>query len=541
MSNTKVLNEMLGRLKATRSSHEHDWDSIRRHVHIHAADFYSQTANSNMNSRVNDAKFIYDGTAPWALEQFAAGLHSHLTNPSSRWFNLSLKDVAREDIDDEPTLNWLDTTTDILFSEISKAKASFNSSTHELYLDVGSFGTGIQYEDYNIKGGHLSFSSCPLADCWIQENHLGMVDTLFRLRKMTKNQILDKFGHAPGSITRDNDISHQYDIYHAVYPNQHRHKGLSNSTNMPYASFWWSEQHDYIFSQGGYNTFPYHSPRWTKLPGQSYGRAPAHTCLPDILMINRMSKVTIKGAEKIVDPPLEVSSDGFIMPISTSPGSLIYKEPGTDPINPLVTNARVDIGLEMQEQRREHIIKCFYVDWLLQQKNSTQMTATEVIDRREEKLRMMAPMIGRLESEFCSPVIMRSFDLLNNYGKIPEPTDLVKQMGISIEYSSPAAEAQKAGKALNTTRFLESIIPLIDLDPEVRHTINYKKYASNLAKIRDIDREVLNDSATFDRLVAQEREQQQQGMQIEQALTAAKATGELAKANAAVQSTQSPS
>ena len=45
------------------------------------------------------------------------------------------------------------------------------------------------------------------------------------------------------------------------------------------------------------------------------------TALADIKMLNRMSEVTIRAAQKQVDPPLLVPDDGFMLPVRTIPGS----------------------------------------------------------------------------------------------------------------------------------------------------------------------------------------------------------------------------
>lgn len=521
------LCEKLSFLRSARTPFESDWSNIRDLVHVNAVDFNGGTS---IRSGAKIAGEVFDGTAPWALEQFAAGLHSMVTNPSSRWAQLELQSIPRENIEDHDVLSWLDEVSDILYTELSRSESLFHSSAHELYLDIGSFGTGVQFEDYNTAKGCLSFMACPLSDCWIQENHFGIVDTLYRLRKMTRQQILDKFGQAPEQIVKENNPTATYDVYHAVFPRSKFDDTKLDSLNMPFASVWFSEQFKYKFSEGGYNSFPYHVPRWTKMAGQCYGRAPAHACLPDILMINKMAEVTIKGAEKMVDPPLQADDDAFIGSIKTSPGSIIWKEPGSDPITPLVTGGRPEIGLEMMDSRRDHIIKSFYVDWLLQQKNSTQMTATEVIDRREEKLRMMAPMIGRLESEFCGPIIRRSFELLSKYDKIPEPPPGVLEQGIEIRYSSPAAEAQKAGKAINSTRFIETIIPLLDVDPQLRHYLNLPAYLIEQANIRDVTSKVINPPDVVQGKLEQEAQQQQAMMEVEQAKIAAGAVKDIAHA-----------
>ena len=41
-----------------------------------------------------------------------------------------------------------------------------------------------------------------------------------------------------------------------------------------------------------------------------------------------------------------------------------------------------------------------------------QMTATEVIQRNEEKMRLLGPVLGRLQSELLKPLIDRVFAIL---------------------------------------------------------------------------------------------------------------------------------
>ena len=54
-----------------------------------------------------------------------------------------------------------------------------------------------------------------------------------------------------------------------------------------------------------------------------------------IKMLNKMSEVTIRAAQKQVDPPLLVPDDGFMLPIRTVPGGLNFYRSGTrDRIEP---------------------------------------------------------------------------------------------------------------------------------------------------------------------------------------------------------------
>ncbi len=44
--------------------------------------------------------------------------------------------------------------------------------------------------------------------------------------------------------------------------------------------------------------------------------------------------------------------------------------------------------------------------------NGPQMTATEVVQRNEEKMRLLGPVLGRLQSELLRPMIDRTFAIL---------------------------------------------------------------------------------------------------------------------------------
>lgn len=509
----ETVNGLLDRfsdLKQRRTTWEPHWQEIRHLVRVNTSDFSFQTTRGQ-----NRHENIYDGTAPWSLEQFAAGLHSHLTNPSIRWFNLEVEGFEATSSPD--ILAWTEEVSDIIYGAFADPESTFNPALHEAYMDLGAFGTAVLFQDWSMDKGKLSFRSFPLADCYIQENHDGLVDTIFRRTLMSARQIAQKFGQneLPEQMKKEQPDK-EWEVIHCVYPREDLPmlKGIKTKYEMPFGSFWFSDECKHIFSESGYNSFPYHVPRWSKLAGEIYGRSPAMTCLPDIKMINQMSKVVIKGAQKAVDPPLMVPDDGFMLPLKTAPSSLIFYQQGTEPIQPLETRARIDIGLDMMEQRRDHIIKSFFVDWLLQQKNRTEMTATEVMDRREEKLRMMAPMIGRLESELLGRIISRSFELLRSNQMIPEPPEMIMGAGLSVSYSSPASTAQMSGKSVAIQKFLEDLVPMAQVDPTVMDKINLDEFVKVMAELRDVTRRIIRP----DREVAEMRQgRQEQQMMMQQA------------------------
>jgi hypothetical protein len=247
---------------------------------------------------------IYDGTAPWALEMFSAGLHSYLTSPIERWFQLSPIGVPQHRLSNESKL-WLEYVSDTLYHYYSLPQANFNSALHEVYLSLGAFGSGPLYQ-YERSDGLLGFRSYQLADCLFDENHEDRVDVVFRKTPISTRKLIQMFPH----IKDHKDVKvaedmESWELIHAVFPRKDRKPGgLDIKANKPFAEFYFCMNLDEILEEGGYDDFPYHVPRWTKLAGETMGRSPAMSVLPDIKMVNQMSRELLYSAQLANAPPM---------------------------------------------------------------------------------------------------------------------------------------------------------------------------------------------------------------------------------------------
>lgn len=481
---------------------------------------------------------IYDGTAPWALEQLAAGLSSYLTSPTDRW--LAIYTFDEMDQTDE-ILAWLEHVTDTIYREYSDPQVNLYPMLNECYMDLGGLGTTVLYQDYNWDMGHTYFKSFPLADCYIAENAMGRVDTNFRKCTMSVRQIKQEFTRSGDQIPakiESADDAQKFTIVHAVYPRTDKSNYKSYAPKgMPFASCWVVKELKDVppIRESGFSEFPYHVPRWTKLAGEIYGRCPAMGSMPDIKMVNQMSKITLIAGQKAMDPPLVVPNDGFILPLATDPGSIIFKEPGDSKIEALPTGEmRFDIGLEMMNQRRDAIMKAFYVDYLLRQKKKERQTLGEIQDDRNEMLRQMAPMLGRTSVELLSPMIQRTYSNLQKAGRIRPAPEALHGKRLRVGFVSPAALAQYGGKATNLQAFLQDVQQYASIHPEILDIIDTDQLAQELAKYRDISRKVINSPEK----IAAIRQQRQQSQQLAAAAKTAKDAGSAASSFADAAQTQ---
>ena len=519
-------------LKSYRTPWENLWQDCGEYVNPNRGDF------STIRYRADTARYdkIYDTTAPLANENLASGLHGFLTSPSQRWFSLSTFD---DEINEEYQVKeWLNKTTNILYDRVFNIPDSnFNSQAHELYLDLGSFGTAVMMVQDN-PGSGISFRTFHLADCYIQENDSGFVDTLYRRYKRTGRQLMERFGDAvPEKIIKisQKDPYREFEVIHAVEPSETYGDPIKKPTKKAFKSCYVLLEEKTLLEEGGFDEFPYMVPRWSKVAGEIYGRSPSMTSLPDIKMVNAMMKTIIKAAQKITDPPLLVPDDGFILPVRTVPGGLNFYRSGTqDRIEPLETRGRPDIGFDLLNNRREHIKAAFHVDWMQMpdQKGSPNMTATEVVARQEEKMRLMGPMIGRLQVEFLGPLIDRVFKIMMRKKQIPQPPGILEGQEMKILYTSPLARAQKSGQLMTITRLFESMVPLFQAKPDLLDNMNTDETFRYFHHLLDAPAKILNPEEKVQEERQQRQEQQEQMMQAEQAKMESESAKNISEAQA---------
>ena len=94
-----------------------------------------------------------------------------------------------------------------------------------------------------------------------------------------------------------------------------------------------------------------------------------------------------------------------------------------------------------------------------------QMTATEVIERTNEKGILLAPTIGRQQSEYLGPLIDRELDVLAAQNLLPPmPPRLREAQGeYEVRYDSPLARAQRAQEAAGFIRTVETVKELVNI------------------------------------------------------------------------------
>ena len=521
---SKNLLKRFDRLKSQRQNWESHWQEVADYMQPRKADVTKTRSKGDKRTEL-----IFDSSPLQSVELLAASLHGMLTNPATPWFSLKFKNDGMENEDEAK--EWLESATETMYSAFNKS--NFQQEIFELYHDLITFGTAAMFIEEDDED-ELKFSTRHINEMYIAENDKGRIDTVFRKFKLSARAAVQKFGSVSPNIevAAKKDPYEEVEILHAVYPRSDFNPVKQDKNNMPFESVYLDAESGDELSVSGFREFPFVVPRYLKASHEIYGRSPAMTALPDVKMLNEMSKVIIKSAQKQVDPPLLVPDDGFMLPVRTVPGGLNFYRAGTrDRIEPLNIGANNTLGLNMEEQRRNSIRNAFYVNQLMMQ-DGPQMTATEVIQRNEEKMRLLGPVLGRLQSELLKPLIDRAFSILMRKKLFAQPPEFLSGQDIEIEYVSPLAKAQKSSELQSIMRAIEIMGSLSNVAPVFDH-INMDKLVRHLTSIVGVPQKILKPQSELNaerQAAAEQQEQQQQMQQMQQLAQAGGDVAPLAKA-----------
>ncbi len=529
--------QSFGQARSLRAQWDSNYQDLKELVRCDTGDFNRKTAGGD---RKYDA--IYDGTAINACEEFASGIHAYLSSPTERWFELGIASIKKEELSqDEEANRWLETVAEIIYDVFSDVRTNFNTSIHEAYLDLGAFGTGVVGVEWNDEGQHIVFGNDPLAEFFFVEDAKGKITSLWQYFELTGAQILeeyDKDGLLGGTdlwkeVNVPKNGQTKYKLIRHICPRIDRMYGAKDAKNKPFQSVTVAERTMDVVRISGYDSFPHAVSRWVKIGGEVYGRSPAMKCMPDIMALQTMERTLLKAGQKAVDPPIIFADDGFLEPLSTAPGSIMFKEAGVEQPQALEFRGNLNFGIEQCNQKRDYIGKCFHAEWFKRFKKNREQSATEVLDDRDEMLRMLAPMLGRQQTELLGPIVQRVYGLLLDHGQLPQAPASLQKQRLVISYISPAARAQQGVKADRVSRFMQDIVPLAQIQPDVMDAIKGDELLRVYANARGIPRSVLKTIQEIAQVREQRAQEQQMAQMAQVAEPASKSLLNIAQATAA--------
>jgi len=510
-------------LKSIRGVWETHWQEV--------ADFVVPRKNEFTRRNVPGEKKgieLYDNTGMVSCETLVAALHGLLTNPNTQWFSLQTGDPNIDEMDE--VVLYLQDLSRRMHRVLNNT--NFQPEVYEYFLDLCSIGTAAMTIEED-EDSLVRCSTVPMRELFVAENSKGMIDESDRVFEWTPRQIVEFFVPSGTPSTEDalkeivgqkvanrfvNGKDDKFEIIHSVY-----REDVTERKDMPYMSQYILKCDKLELREGRFRRFPYVISRWSKTSGEIYGRSPAMTALPEIKTLNIMAKTVLKGAQKVVDPPVQMPDDGVVMPFRSVPGGVnFYRAGTTDRIEPIFNDSRIDFGYEAMRERQQRVREAFFVD-KLNLVQSSRMTQLEVSQRVQEQLRFLGPLVGRQQTEFLRPLIDRVLDIMvqadNNGDLLGEVPEILDGVELDVVYSSPVARAQRVSELESIEGALSASIPVVQMLPEAMDNLDPDAYVRLQFKLRGANQSVLRTKSQMEELRQAKAEAQQQALQQQQQAT----------------------
>lgn len=425
---------------------------------------------------------IFDSTAPIALGRFAAAMESFLTPRTQIWHTLVTGDPILDQRHE--VRKYLEAVNAALFEARYRPEANFGNQMQEAFLSLGVHGLAVILIEDDLGRG-LRYTCIPAHEVYLAANAAGRIDTVYRLYKLTARQALAEFGEdCPEKIRQDagneQHMDKEYEFIHAVFPRGDCDLKKKGPVNMPIVSVHVARQFKTVVRESGFRTMPYAVSRFSVAPGDVYGRSPAMDVMPDIVQLNAMKKTVLRAAEKMVNPPLLTPEEDIIAAYNLKAGAINpggVNAEGRQMVFPLQINGNVPIGLEMMEQNRQVINDAFFITLFQVLVESSNQTATEVVQRAQEKAQLLAPAVSRQQSELLRTIITRELDIIIHGGGlefIEVPEILLDRGGPQVmpKYDTAMGRTLESGKGISILQAVEGLAALANLDPAVMAVID---------------------------------------------------------------------
>jgi hypothetical protein len=520
-----------GALKSERSTWWSHWSEISDFVLPRSGRFFLQDRNRGQKRHNN----IYDNTGTKALRVLAAGMMAGMTSPARPWFRLQTPDA---DLNKSPAVKlWLSQVTRLMLDIF--AKSNTYRALHSMYEELGAFGTAssiIMPDFQNV----IHMYPLTTGEYCLAQNWKGDIVTLYREFQKTVGEMVTEFGREKCSVNVQNlwdrgSLDQWITIVHAIEPRTDRDASKKDSSNMAWKSVYFEQSgnKDQFLSESGFKAFPAIAARWATSGGDIYGNSPGMDALGDIKQLQHEQMRKAQGIDYMTKPPLQVPSSLKGRDVDTLPGGISFVDQA-GPANAIKTAFDVQLDLshllgDIQDVR-ERIRGAFSADLFLMLANSTnsQMTATEVAERHEEKMLMLGPVVERLHSEMLDPLIESTFEHMMAAGIVPPPPPEMHGMDLNVTYVSMLAQAQRAIATNGIDRFVGNLGQVASFKPEVLDKFDCDVWADKYSDMLGVDPEFIvpSDKAVLIRSQrAQAQAQAQQVAQAEQAASAAQKLG----------------
>lgn len=481
---------------------------------------------------------IINSRATRAHKICTAGMIAGTMSPARPWF--SLETIDPDLMENRGVKDWLFSVEQRIRSVLNES--NFYSMAPIMMGEMVLFGTGCMshVEDFNDVARFYTHTA---GSYMISQNEKMEVDTLYREFEWSVKQIVDAFGIENCSTPVKNAYDRgNYDLWypvcHAVEPNTLAVSGSKLSKDKSFRSVYFEPgnvgpDRNKLLSSSGFNEFPVYVPRWEVTGEDIYGTdCPAMTALGDIKGLQVQERTKAQALQIVVRPPMGGPASLRGVPVNQLPGGLtVYDgDEQRQKLGPLyqINPGFQDLRFDMDAIERR-IDEVFYVDMFMAISNMEGIqprNELDIMQRNEERLLQLGPVLERIQGEFLSNLVDRVFNQCYRAGILPPPPDALSGEPLKVKYISTLAMAQRAVATQGIERVLSFAGNLVKLGfTDAMNKIDAPQAVDEYAKAIGVPPTIIRSDDEVEQIAAQQAQQRQ----AQEAIIAAQGAADVAK------------
>ncbi|EOD9450093.1 portal protein [Acinetobacter baumannii] len=478
---------------------------------------------------------IVDNTGKDSLKTLAAGMVSGTCSPSRKWFTLQAADESlQKDIE---VRQWLKAVEDACY--VAFSKSNVYRTVHHIYMQEGAFGIGAALapeHGRNSKAQLMDLIPLTFGEFAITTDEFNKPNGVYRKFKLTSINMVKYFGldnvsDAIKSAFENKNYEQEFEVCHAIYERVDA-KGYGPK-NMPFASIYYEpSSSNKLLRESGLMSFQVICGRWTVSSSDVYGEGPASDCIGDLRALQKGHQQIAVGVDYQVRPPLLLPDYLKGHERETLPnGIAFYQASPTSQVAQVqaMLNVQFDLNGVMAQiaQCQERVKRAFHTDlfMMLDAFDKGKMTATEVYERKSEKMLMLGPVVERQIDELLRPLVEICVErvLANSEYLRQIAPEAIQNADVEINFVSILALAQKSSGSAILERALAMIGQVAQVDPQVLDKVDTDKFMDEYAEINGVSPDIFRPQRIVDQIrsdrAAQQQIAQQQALAAQQAQT----------------------
>jgi len=422
---------------------------------------------------------VYDSTLSLSRTRFANRLQSELFPIFQKWADLVPGQFIRVSPQQLKKLKSdLREIRDVMFAVISVS--NFDSVINEFLQDLG-LGTGVLLVLEGDDAVPIRFVAVPLSQIALEEGPWGSVGAVFHTQKVPQGLLDSMYSN---SIFKEDPKPEGWDKTISDAPQDE-----IEVTAITYSDFvrnagggfdWFYDVYAKVDVSGiqskpqdlgvrivsdQFDDNPWIIGRWSKLPGEDFGRGPIIEALPDAKTLNKVVELVLKNAALAISPPLTAVDDGswnlniavirpnVVIPVASN-ASAGARGPS---LKALELPSRFDVANLVIENLIAKIKKAMLDDQLPAEEGSIR-SPTEIVERVRQLQQDIGSPFGRLHSEVLRLLVQRILNVLIKSGvlKIPGVDRVnVDGSGVEVRAVSKLARVQNLSEIEAAAQWIE--------------------------------------------------------------------------------------